>query len=94
MSSSTASSGVPGIGYLSGKAVKWLGLQILSGFATVQIYRRQWVIHRLAKQVENMPGERRTEWIFKRERDINHKIEELFSYVYRFATLESIIAVD
>jgi hypothetical protein len=31
-SSSIASSGVPGIGYLSGKAVKWIGMQILDGF--------------------------------------------------------------
>ena len=90
MSSSTASSGVPGIDYLSGKAAKWLGLQILSGFATVQIYRRQWVIHRLAKQMKNMPCERRTEWIVNLERDINRKIDdllELSSYVDRFATL-------
>jgi hypothetical protein len=88
MSSSTASSGVPGIGYLSGKAVKWLGLQILSGFATVQIYRRQ------TCKAGGEHARRTAHGMDKRERDINHKIEELFSYVYRFATLESIIAVD
>lgn len=88
-SSSAASSGIPGIGYLSGKVVKWVGLQILEGLNAVEILRRQWVIHRLVKRMGGIPADQRAEWIVKREEKINRKVDdllELSSYVYCLTT--------
>lgn len=88
-SSSAASSGIPGIGYLSGKVVKWVGLQILEGFNAVEILRRQWVIHRLVQRMGGIPADQRAEWIVQREEKINRKVDdllELSSYVYCLIT--------
>lgn len=62
---SSASSGVPGIGYLSGKGIKWVGLKILDGFAEVEIRRRRLLIPRVVKKIANLPPDERTGWMSK-----------------------------
>lgn len=84
LSSSTASSVVPGIGYMSGKVVKWVGLQILDGLGALEIRRRRWIIRRLMAQMSAVPESQIETWVMKREAQVNHTIEdlvELTSYV-------------
>jgi hypothetical protein len=84
---STASSGVPGIGYLSGKAAKWVGIQILNAFVPLEICRRRWVIRRLLKRIEKIPIEECAGWLVREERNITHAVEdllELSSYVFSY----------
>lgn len=60
---------------------------MLSGIEAVEILRRQWVIRRLVKRIGKLPGDQRTEWLVKREQDINRKVDdllELSSYVESF----------
>jgi hypothetical protein len=76
-SSSIASSGVRGIGYLSGKAVKWVGMQILDGFVPLEIRRRRWIIRGLMKRMDVIPFEERAPWIVRNVRKISHAIENL-----------------
>jgi hypothetical protein len=81
---SSASSGVPGIGYLSGKGVKWVGLKILDVIAEVEIRRRRRLIPKLVKRIGNLPADQRTEWMVKNQPQMNRTIEdilELSSYV-------------
>ena len=52
--SSSASSGNPGLGYLSGKAIKWIGEQLLDMFSPLEIRRRIWVDKRLIKRMERL----------------------------------------
>lgn len=77
LSMSTESSGEPGIGYLSGKAVKWVGVQALSVIELLAISRRRQVISDLIKQLEKVALQDRSEWIFKRARAINRAVEDL-----------------
>lgn len=77
-STSTGSSGVPGIGYLSGKAVKWLGVRILDLIVEpLVISRRRQVIKGLVKQLKMIPSQDRAEWMLKRGRTISRAVEDL-----------------
>jgi hypothetical protein len=73
----TGSSGIPGIGYLSGKAVKWVGVRMLDMFVPLEISRRRRVIIGLVKQLEKIPDQDRSRWILKKERSINRAVEDL-----------------
>ena len=77
LSSSTTSSGVSGIGYFSGKVVKWVGLRLLDGYAFMEIRRRRWVIKRFVKQIEDVSKDERAEWLVKRERKVNRTMDDL-----------------
>lgn len=77
MSISTGSSGVPGIGYQSGKAVKWLGVQMLGAISQLVIFRRRRVIKMLIKRIETIPRLQRSEWVLENEGKINRAVEEL-----------------
>jgi hypothetical protein len=84
VSTTTASSGVPGIGYVSGKGVKWLGERILNAFVPLEIRRRRWVIRRLVKRIDKIPVEQCAVWLVKKESKITRAVEnllELSSYV-------------
>lgn len=84
LSSSTASSGIPGIGYLSGKVVKWVGIQMLSSVVPLEIRRRRRIIHRLVTKIDELPVDERAMWMSKRTVKIKRAIEdliELSSYV-------------
>lgn len=76
-SSSTASSGVPGIGHLSGKAVKWVGSQILNSLVPLEIRRRRWVIRQIIKKLGQVPMNDRAEWVVKRGKKINRALDDL-----------------
>lgn len=77
ISTSTGSSGVPGIGYLSGKAVKWAGEQILNAFIPLEISRRRRAISGLIRQLENIPEQDRAKWMFNKKRKIDQAVEDL-----------------
>jgi hypothetical protein len=84
ISSSTTSSGTPGIGYLSGKAVKCVGLRILSGIGALEIRRRRWLIRRLVNQAGRIPEDRLVTWLMARSPTMTRAMEdllELTSYV-------------
>jgi hypothetical protein len=49
---STSSSVQPGIGYLSGKLINWVGEKILDVITPIEVRRRIWVIGNLIKQME------------------------------------------
>jgi hypothetical protein len=49
---SSSSSVQPGIGYLSGKLINWVGEKILDVVTPIEIRRRIWVIGNLIKQME------------------------------------------
>ena len=76
-SSSSGSSGVPGIGYLSGKTVKWVGVQILNAVDPVVIIVRRRYIHRLIKRIRQISVEKRADWMVKRELTILRAVEDL-----------------
>lgn len=73
----TGSSGVPGIGYLSGKAVKWVGEKMLDAFVPLEISRRRRAISGLIGQLKYVAVKDRSEWILKRKHEINQAIEDL-----------------
>ncbi|KIM79891.1 hypothetical protein PILCRDRAFT_10061 [Piloderma croceum F 1598] len=74
---SSASSGVPGIGYLSGKGVKWIGLKMLDVIAAVAIRRRRHLIPKLVKRIRNLPADQRTEWMVKNQPQMNRTIQDV-----------------
>lgn len=81
---SLASSGIPGIGYLSGKGVKWVGLKMLDVIAELEIRKRRRLISKLVKRIRNLPADQRIEWMVKNQSQMNRTIEdvlELSSYV-------------
>jgi hypothetical protein len=83
---SSASSGIPGIGYLSGKGIKWVGLKMLDAFSQVELYRRRQMIPRLVARIRNIPADERTAWIVSNRNQIYRSLEdilELSSYVSR-----------
>jgi hypothetical protein len=75
--SSITSFGVPGIGYLSGKVIKWAGMQILNGFVPLEIHRQRWVIRGLVKRMDAIPVADLAVWLVKNEWKISHVIENL-----------------
>jgi hypothetical protein len=81
---SSESSGMPGIGYLSGKVVKWVGMQMLKAFTSIEIYRRRWIIGKLVKEMGKMDLSRRGDWLVEKQREINRAVDdmlELSSYI-------------
>jgi hypothetical protein len=83
--SSYASSGVPGIGHLSGKGIKWVGIQILKGVGVVEMNRRRWVIGRLVKEIGRVDASRSGDWLVDRRKAVNHAVNdilELSLYLY------------
>jgi hypothetical protein len=78
LSFSTASSGIPGVGYLSGKAVKWVGVKILSSLEAVEIRRRIWLIRRLIKRASQIPEDQLVPWLMTRNCAVTRTIEDLF----------------
>jgi hypothetical protein len=76
-SGSTVFSVVPGIGYLSGKAIKWVGMQILNGIVPLEIRRRRWVIRKLVRHMDAIPAGDRATWVLRNERKISRTIENL-----------------
>ena len=77
MSMSTISSEVTGIGYLSGRAIKWVGMQILDGLVPLEIRRRRWAIRKLVKQIANIPDAERAQWLVANETRVNRSLEDL-----------------
>lgn len=71
---STASSGVPGIGYLSGKTVKWTGTNILKAVDAVVILKRQHFIKQLATEVEALDADDLAVWLVQKERKLSRAI--------------------
>jgi len=84
ISSSTASSGIPGIGYLSGKVAKRVGLKILSSLEALEICRRRWLIRKFMTQIGRIPEDQLVTWLMARRGAVTRTIEdllELTSYV-------------
>jgi hypothetical protein len=97
ISSSTTSSGTPGIGYLYGKAVKWVGLKILNSLGALEICRWRWLIRRLVNQAGQIPEDRLVTWLVTRSRAVTHTIEnllELTSYIaYIYSSRNSLMTL-
>lgn len=72
-----SSSVIPGVGYVSGKAVYWVGEKILNGVITVECYRRLWVIKRVVKRSEKLPEEARRRWAMKKEKHLSSCLDDL-----------------
>lgn len=62
---------------MSGKAVKWVGLQILNTFDSIEIHRRRWVIQRFFKKIDELPIDKRSLWLMENDRKVNRTIEDL-----------------
>ena len=80
----SVSCGIPSIGYLSRKGVKWVGLKMLDAIAKVERCRQQRLIFELVKWIRNLPVDQHTEWMAKNLPQMNRTIEdilELSSYV-------------
>jgi hypothetical protein len=65
------------MGYLTGKAIKWLGIQILNAVEPLVIFSRRRAIGGVIKQLKNVHGQDRANWILQRERKINRTVEDL-----------------
>jgi len=52
-------------------------MQILAAVEPMVIFRRRRVISGVIKQLERIPDQNRSQWIFKRERKINRVVEDL-----------------
>jgi len=74
---SSASSGVPGVGYLTGKGVKWVGLQILKGIGVVEIARRRWMITRLVSEMDRLDANSWERWLLTKENKVRRAAEDL-----------------
>lgn len=75
---SSESSGVPGISYLSGKAFKWLGVQILNGVVgRLVVFCRRHIINGLINPLKPAPCQDRAQWLLKRERTVSRVVEDL-----------------
>jgi hypothetical protein len=93
VSSSSASSGIPGPGYLSGKAIKWIGEKVLEAYASLEIRRRMWVIGRLMKRLEKEPEETRWKWLLQREKSVNRLVDDLLELSTYGLSSESVVIV-
>ena len=76
-SMSTISSEVTGIGYLSGRAIKWFGMQILDGLVPLEICRRRRAIRKLVKKIAQIPDTERAQWLIANETKVNRSLEDL-----------------
>jgi hypothetical protein len=74
---SSTSSGVPGIGSVSGKAVKWVGLQILKGIGVIKIVRRRWMITRLVREMGKLDADGWEVWLLTKEKKVRRAAEDL-----------------
>jgi len=72
-----SSSVIPGVGYISGKAIYWTGEKFLSGVIAADCYRRLWVIKRIVKRSEKLPEEARRKWASKREKYLSSCLDDL-----------------
>jgi hypothetical protein len=77
---STASSGVPGIGYLSGKAVKWTGVNVLKVVGAAETFRRRRFINQLAAEVEALDPDDLANWLVQKEQNLNHAIADILEF--------------
>jgi hypothetical protein len=85
--STGSSSVVPGIGYLSGNAIEWVGEKILSGIMAIESRRLIWSARRLINKMERVPENERIEWSTMRHNRLNRGLDsllELSSYVLQF----------
>jgi hypothetical protein len=76
-SNTTASSGIAGIGYVGGKAVKWIGLQILNSMDMLVRRQRKYTIRRFIQKMGVISNHNRAVWIVREEKKINHIVEDL-----------------
>lgn len=79
-SNSTASSGVPGIGYLSGKGIKWVGIQMLNVILPLEMRRRRRVIRKFIERMVELPVEKRAIWLIKRAPKVTRILEDLLEF--------------
>jgi hypothetical protein len=76
-SSSTTSSIVPGIGYLSGKVIKWVGVRMLNALIPLEIRRRRWLIRKLIERINRIPLDEAAAWLVRKERKITLAVDNL-----------------
>jgi hypothetical protein len=66
--------------------VKWVGLQILDAFDSLEICRRRWVIRRFLKQIEGVAPDKRGAWLALKQHKVDRATEDLLEltlYVLR-----------
>jgi hypothetical protein len=73
----STSSHHPGIGYFSGKAIKWIGEKILDIITPIEINRRAWVINRLLKTLEKQSSDSLPDKIFLNKKSIHRLVDDL-----------------
>jgi hypothetical protein len=82
----STSSHLPGIGYFSGKAIKWIGEKMLDIITPIEINRRAWVINRLLKTLEKQSFDSLPDKVFLKKKSIHRLVNdllELSTYVTR-----------
>ena len=67
----------PGIGYLSGKAIKWVGEKILDAVTVVEVRRRVWVIGNLISKIEEESPEGLLRRVLKNEKSFHRAVDDL-----------------
>lgn len=77
LSASSLTSVNPGPGYLSGKAIKWVGEKILDALTPLEIRRRMWLIERFVRHLEGQPAETRWKWLVQRKKSVNRLVDDL-----------------
>lgn len=66
-----------GIGYFSGKAIKWVGEKILDIITPIEINRRAWVIKRLLKTLEKQSYSSLPDKVFSNTKSIHRFVDDL-----------------
>lgn len=87
---SSTSSGMPGPGHLSGKAIEWVGERILDAITPLEIRRRIWLIKRFVGRLEKEPEGTRWKWLLKKQKSfprLANDLLELSSYRFSFKLL-------
>lgn len=77
VTSSTTSSFVPGIGSVGGKAVRWVGYQILNSISSIEIRRRRWLIRKLVTKIERLPTPERAKIMVENQTQLKRAIDDL-----------------
>jgi hypothetical protein len=92
---SFTSSVTPGIGYLSGTAIKWVGEKILDlAITPLAVRRRIWVINRMINRMEKEPIDKFEKRILRKETSLHRLVDdllELSSFVLSFTVQRNML---
>jgi hypothetical protein len=73
----SVSSGIPGVGYYSGKGIKWVGEKILDCITAFEIRRRIWVIKRTVATLEKSTSTGVVKRLSRNEKQLHRLTDDL-----------------